>query len=278
METKKRMIAIAIAVLAVICGVVIYNVVKSDPPQEEPAPPIPVAVEEPEVDPVQYNNERFGECIDDIVMSIVYSSGFNQTTHPTGERFAYGFNNTVVGKRLVKEGESITPRQAYDVTVRHLKEHVQPFLRYISVQLSDGQIIAVAHFIYNVGGEAFTGYSEDGKLLKKPSRLLTAINDGEQPEICARCFTGFRNFGGIRSDGLLKLRWLQAALYAEAVSVEDLKSAYAAGIFDLHPSVLYEHNRPEKDGYYTPKLDIEIVQKVLKQKGIGTSTNELMKF
>ena len=157
METKKRMIAIAIAVLAVICGVVIYNVVKSDPPQEEPAPPIPVAVEEPEVDPVQYNNERFGECIDDIVMSIVYSSGFNQTTHPTGERFAYGFNNTVVGKRLVKEGESITPRQAYDVTVRHLKEHVQPFLRYISVQLSDGQIIAVAHFIYNVGGEAFTG-------------------------------------------------------------------------------------------------------------------------
>ena len=54
------------------------------------------------------------------------------------------------------------------------------------------------------------------------------------------------------------------------------------GLFDqddiLHPSVLYEHNRPEKDGYYTPKLDIEIVQKVLKQKGIGTSTNELMKF
>lgn len=77
---------------------------------------------------------------------------------------------------------------------------------------------------------------------------------------------------------MLKLRWLQAALYTEAVSVEDLKSAYAAGIFDLHPSVLYEHNRPEKDGYYTPKLDIEIVQKVLKQKGIGTSTNELMKF
>lgn len=275
---KKKLIAIAIAVLAVICGVVVYNVVKSDPPQEEPLPPLPIVVEEPEIDPVQYNNERFGECLNEIVASIVYSSGFSQTTYPTGERFAYGFNNTVVGKRLVKDGESIGKKEAFDVTVRYLKEHVQPFFRYVNVQMSDGQIIAVAHFIYNVGGEAFSGYSEKGKQLKKPSRLLTAINDGELPEDCARYFTGFRSMGGMKSDGLLKLRWLQAALYTEIVTPGDLEAANAAGIFDLHPSVLFTQNRPEKDGYYTPKLDYETVQKALMQKGIGKSTKEVMKF
>ncbi len=279
METKKAMIAFAIAVLTVLCGVIIYNVVKNDSPQEILTPEFPaIVVEEPEIDPVQYNNERFDECIDNIVASIVYTSGFSQTTHPTGERFAYGFNNTVIGKRLVKEGESITPKEAYGVTVRHLKEHVRPFLRYVKAELSDGQIIAIAHFIYNVGGEAFSGYSEDGKRLKKPSRLLTAINEYELPDICARYFTGFRSLGGMRSEGLLKLRWLQAALFADAVSVEDLRNAYGAGIFDLHLSTLYEQCRPENDGYYTPKLDDETVQKVLRQKGNGTLTGTLMKF
>ncbi len=277
MENKK-LIAIVIAVLAVICGVVIYNVVKSDPPQEEPLPPMQIVVEEPAIDPVQYNSERFDECINDIVVSIVYSSGFNQTTHPDGERFAYGFNNTVVGKRLVRDGESIGKKEAFDVTVRYLKEHVRPFFRHVKVQMSDGQIIAVAHFIYNVGGEAFSGYSEKGEQLKKPSRLLTAINDEEPSTDCVRYFTGFRNMGGMRSEGLLKLRWLQAALYSEIVTPSDLEAVNAIGIFDLHPSVLFKQNRPEKDGYYTPKLDYETVQKALMQKGIGKPTKEVMKF
>ena len=275
---KKKLIAIAIAILAVICGVVIYNVTKEEPPVEEPAPVVISEPEVVEVDPVQYNTGRFDELIDDIVVTIAYTSGFNNESYPTGERFAYGFNNTVVGKRLVKDGESTTKENARDITVKHLKQHVRPFLSYVTREMTDGEIIAVASFMYNVGGEAFTGYTADGKKVKKPSRLLVAINDGELTEVSARYFTGFRSCGGMIHDGLLKLRWLQAALFADVVTPDDLRKANAVGIFGMRIPCLFENGCPDKDGYYTPKLTSETAEKVLKQKGIGQKTEDLLKF
>lgn len=274
---KKKLIAIVVAILAVICGVVVYNFVKQEPPVEEPAPVVVTEPEVVEIDPVQYNSERFDELIDDIVVTIAYTAGFTNESYPTGERFAYGFNNTVVGKRLVKQGESTNKETARDITVKHLQQHVRPFLCYVSRQMTDGEIVAVSNFIYNVGGEAFSGYKADGKQIKKPSRLLTAINDGELPDVCARYFTGFRSCGGFIHEGLLKLRWLQAALFTEVVTPDDLRKANAVGIFGMRVPCLFENGCPDKDGYYTPKLNPEIAAKVLKQKGNGQKTEDLLK-
>ncbi len=276
---KKVLTAIIIAALVIVCGVG-YLLLKKDAPQQVPEPPAaPVVAEEPkEIDPVQYNLQQFDNCLEDIVTAIAYSSGFSENTYVTGERYAYGFSNTVVGRRLVRDGETTVPKQAYETTVNHLKDHVKPFFKHIKRQLTDCEIIAVAHFMYNVGGERFSGYSEEGEQVCKPSKLFTAINNNESAEVCARYFTGFRSAGGMIHEGLLKLRWLQAAIYTENITPQDLKTANVVGIFGMNIAGLYEHRCPDKDGYYTPKFDAETVSKVLEQKGIGISTEELLKF
>ncbi len=274
---KKHWIAIAIAIIAVVCGIVIFTLVKNSDKVE----PLPLVVEEPEpapVDPVEYNTQRFDELISDIVVTIAYTSGFSQESYPTGERFAYGFNNTVVGKRLVREGETTTENDAYETTVEHLQKYVRPFLRYVTREMYDGELIAVAHFMYNVGGEAFTGYSADGKQIKKPSRLLVAINNNESSQNCARYFTGFRSAGGMENDGLLKLRWLQAALFTDAITSEDLLTANVIGIFGMSVPCLFGNSQPDKDGYYTPKITAENISALFKQKGLGLTTEELLIF
>ena len=274
---RKTWIAIAIALLVVICGVVVYNLVKQEPPVE----PTPVVVEEPqevvEVDPILYNSNRFQDLIDDIVVSIVYTSGFCTDAYPTGERYAYGFNNTVVGRKLVEEGETTTKEKAYDITVEHLTQHVQPFLRYVTREMTDGEIIAVSNFIYSVGGEAFSGHSAKGDEVRKPSRLLVAINEDASPMVCARYFSGFRNSGGMVYDGLLKLRWLQAALFTGLVDPEDLRTACVLGIYGMPLSSLFEHDYPDADGYYSPKLTSENVQSLLELRGTQL-TQDLLKF
>ncbi len=275
---KKKLVAIIIAALAVICGVVIYFVVRDKKPEPIPLPEPQPVVEEPAPTPQELNSQNFDFLLEDIVASIVYTSGFSAESYITGERYAYGFNNTVVGKRLVKEDETTIPRQAYETTVDHLKTHVKPFLSHINRELNQGEIVALALFMYNVGGERFTGYSEEGKEVCKPSKLFMAINGNESPENCARLFTGFRSAGGMTNDGLLKLRWLQAALYLEVVTPTDLRAANATGIFGMSVADLFEHEYPEKDGYYTPKFDTETIGKVMKQKGIGKTTDELLEF
>lgn len=274
---KKKWIAIVIAALAVICGVVIYFAVQNKKPEPIPLPVEPV-VEKPVKTTWELNAESFDRCLEDIVVSVVYTSGFSAETYITGERYAYGYNNTVVGDRLVKEDETTLPQEAYQTTVDHLQKHVKPFFRHVNRVLSDGEIVALANFMYNIGGERFTGFSAEGAEVCRPSRLFAAVNENLSADKCARYFTGFRSAGGITNDGLLKLRWLQAALYLEIITPGDLKTANAAGIFGMSVHELFGQDYPEKDGYYTPKFDNQTIADVMKQPGVGKTTADILRF
>ena len=141
----------------------------------------------------------------------------------------YGVTTTPEGK-LLKKGQVISKAQAKAWSFEHLRKQVYPFLKYFSYKLSDEQIIGL--FVYNVGGEALTGYSADGEYVKEPCEFFKAVEKRLTPEECVNKMTEYRKSAGKRANGLLKRHWVQGAAYLGILT--------ANNIGDLEPRKFYQ--------------------------------------
>ena len=134
--------------------------------------------------------------------------------------------------KLLKKGQRIPKATAKAWSFEHLRKNVYPFLVYFKHKLTDEQIIGICLFVYNVGGEALTGYSVQGEKLKEPCEFFIAVNNGEAPEKCVNKMTEYRKSAGKRANGLLKRHWVQGAAYLGILT--------AKNIGELEPRKFYQ--------------------------------------
>lgn len=184
------------------------------------------------------NVARANELSEDIFSFICLVEG-GIVNEKTGENYHcgarwttwYGVTTTPDGKFL-KKGQRIPKATAKAWAFEHLRKHVYPFLSHFTRKLTDEQIIGVCLFIYNVGGEALTGYSADGKKVKEPCEFFISVNKNEDPETCVNKMTEYRKSAGKRANGLLKRHWVQGAAYLGILT--------ARNISDLEPRKFYQ--------------------------------------
>lgn len=176
--------------------------------------------------------EEISEDIFSFICLIEGGAGEEGKTYFCGARWTtwYGVTMDKEG-HLLKEGDHVSKKEAKELAIFHLKERVYPFLAQVTRKLSDEQIVGICLFIYNVGGEAFSGCNIDGQQIGEPSRFLLAINANESDEYCVNCLTRYRSAGGKRANGLLKRHWVEAAAYLGILTADN--------IGDLEPCKFY---------------------------------------
>ena len=177
------------------------------------------SAKEVNVDETFDNVARANQLSEDIFSFICLVEGgvLNEKTgenYHCGARWTtwYGVTTTPEGK-LLKKGQRIPKATAKAWSFEHLRKNVYPFLVYFKHKLTDEQIIGICLFVYNVGGEALTGYSVQGEKLKEPCEFFIAVNNGDAPEECVNKMTEYRKSAGKRANGLLKRHWVQGAAY-----------------------------------------------------------------
>lgn len=184
------------------------------------------------------NVARADELSEDIFSFICLVEGgvLNEKTgenYHCGARWTtwYGVTTTPEGKFL-KEGECISKTTAKAWSFYHLRHSIYPFLSHFTRKLTDEQIIGVCLFAYNIGGEALTGYSLDGKKIKEPCEFFKAVNSGKDGQYCVNRMTEYRRSAGKRANGLLKRHWVQGAAYLGILTAQN--------IGDLEPRKFYQ--------------------------------------
>ena len=196
------------------------------------------SAKEVNVDETFDNVARANQLSEDIFSFICLVEGgvLNEKTgenYHCGARWTtwYGVTTTPEGK-LLKKGQRIPKATAKAWSFEHLRKNVYPFLVYFKHKLTDEQIIGICLFVYNVGGEALTGYSAEGEKIKEPCEFFIAVNNGDAPEECVNKMTEYRKSAGKRANGLLKRHWVQGAAYLGILT--------ARNIGDLEPRKFYQ--------------------------------------
>ena len=168
--------------------------------------------------------ERAEALIDDVFICIawveddrgkdgVYNCGVRWTA-------AYGIT-TDENNKLFTKGQVVSKPRAKALAYKHLRTEVFPYLKFVKRDLTDGEIIGVCMFIYNVGGKQF-----------KKSEFLKAINRGDKPEDVVNYMTGFRMSGKKVAGGLLKRHWVTGAIYFGKISIPEVLSFVPARFYD----------------------------------------------
>lgn len=193
----------------------------------------------------------------------------------------YGVTTSPDGKFL-KKGQRIPKATAKAWSFEHLRKNVYPFLAYFNHKLTDEQIIGICLFVYNVGGEALTGYSLQGEKLKEPCEFFIAVNNGEAPEKCVNKMTEYRKSAGKRANGLLKRHWVQGAAYLGILT--------AKNIGELEPRKFYQtknlgnyywvdkERQPLEDenGFYRLRYDDVIINNFFNMnEGVNVTVNSI---
>lgn len=201
------------------------------------------------------NLKKAQEAFDDIFIIIAYTEDFRRTRYHCGARWTIGYGNTVLDnhKRVTKYTKPINMERGKDLVYYHINEHVYPFLKHIDRELNREQLVAVCSFIYNTGGEFFTGHDKDGKPAffkrsgkqRKASDFLTAINNGEDDYTCAQKMLQAHTSNNRVAWGLFKRRWVEIALYTGKLN--------AKNILDFKVKGLYLHNKIDKLYDFTAK-------------------------
>lgn len=198
------------------------------------------------VDKVRAHNEACYEDVkDDMFTCIAYIEGFRAKPYFCGAKWTIGYGSTVYpdGKRVTRKSKPISKSYAKECVYSHLDKHVRPFIMtYVKRELSRDEMLGVALFIYNVGGENFSGHNKDGKVVCKSSSFLKSINRNDNPLETAKKMTGFRKSAGRHAGGLLKRHWVVAGLYTGILTTND--------IMELQPELFYKPN----EAYYYKKM------------------------
>lgn len=161
---------------------------------------------------------------------------------------------------FLKPYEKISREKAACWAKEHLRQKVFPFFCYFKRKLTDEQIIGTALFMYNVGGEAVTGYSLEGVCQGDPSRFLIAINNGKDDDVCVNCMTRYRKSGGRRATGLLKRHWVQGGAFKGILTSENIRPLRPVWFYETKNLGNYywldrRRELVERDGLYQLRYD-----------------------
>jgi GH24 family phage-related lysozyme (muramidase) len=166
----------------------------------------------------RYNLIRSYELISSIFPFVALIEGDHGEGKPYYDkraRWTVWYGSTVKPDgSLVSKNDSWIPRsKGKEYCFAHLCTRVFPYFKHFDRhKLTDEQIIGTALFIYNVGGEAVTGFDNNGNKTKQgPSVYFQAVNSGKHVKECVNYLTGFRKSGKRRAGGLLKRHWLEGA-------------------------------------------------------------------
>lgn len=113
-----------------------------------------------------------------------------------------GIGSTIypTGIAVTMSDPSITLEQAKEFCEFHLQHRVYPYIAKVTTSLTQNQFDALCSFIYNIGGEGFSG-----------STLLKKINAGAPCSDITAQFLRWKNAGG--RPILLARRTREATLY-----------------------------------------------------------------
>lgn len=218
---------------------------------------------------INYNEARAELLIDDIFKGIaLVEDDKGETVYFCGARWTGPYGVTLdENGNLFHKGDKVTKPRAKRLAYKHLREYVFPFLGYVKPKMEDREIISICLFIYNVGGEQFSGHNLDGSIAhdKKgkevpPSQFLKGINAGEKPEKIVNYMTGFRKSAGKRANGLLKRHWVTGAIYLGELSMDDImelrpKQFYTTKNFGNYYWLKKDRSFKVKGGYYQLRYD-----------------------
>lgn len=212
--------------------------------------------------------EKFRPIENELIAAIALMENFSDKVYHCGVRHTVGFGTTKYpdGKRVAKGDPAITKKQGETYLLAALNRGAFPCInKWVNADLTNSQLIGLSMFIYNIGTQNFTGINDEGKRFAPEAKLLMALNDGESTENCARYFTGFRAIGGKRSEGLLKRRWWEAAVFTGKIAVEDLLQLDPGKIYgNVDLKEIYKSTKPDKDNFFTPNFDEKLLAKMLK--------------
>ncbi len=113
-----------------------------------------------------------------------------------------GIGSTIYpdGKSVKMSDPPITLDRAKEICEFHLQKRVYPYLAKVTLFLTQNQIDALCSFIYNIGGDGFSG-----------STLLKKINSGASCDEIKAQFLRWKNAGG--KPILLNRRIRESNLY-----------------------------------------------------------------
>ena len=181
------------------------------------------------------NVQRAEKLAEDVFPFIALIEGDNgcNGAYYCGARWTVQYGVTVKPDgSFVKKGNKVSNADAKKWCIHHIKKRVVPFfVHFDKRKLTDNEILMAMLFIYNVGGEAVTGYDLLGNKRSEPCRFFHALNDGKNIEYVANCMTGFRKSAGRRANGLLKRHWVAGAVGMGILTEDNVK--------DLKPCQFY---------------------------------------
>lgn len=245
---KNKFYAAVIAVTAVICAI------KFAPrPQETPIINVPEA-----------NRLTFEKCQDDILICIAFVENFVSIPYKdnTGYTIGYGTQYYPDGSSVKKNDRPISKEFAKECVLAHCEKRIWPWIeKYVTRSLSEEEMLGTVLFIYNIGGENFSGHKANGKQSKAPSSFLVSLNRGDLNFATARKMTGFSRVGQQRANGLLKRHWVESSLFLGYLKPQDLLKLEPAKFYNQPLTFYYVQNNPEQDGFWNYNHSRQSVEK-----------------
>lgn len=220
---------------------------------------------------VKLNGKTYQGLEDELLACVAFVENYSATSYYCGARWTIGYGTTgyANGER-VQPGQHISQEEAKACVRAHFRNYVFPVIdEYVERELSENEMLATCLFIYNIGGGNFT---KNGSCA-----FLTAINNNATPEECARKMTQFYRSAGKKSNGLLKRRWVEGALFCGYITAEDIKNLTPGGFYNADLSEYYASMSLDRDGFYSYKLDDETVNRFLeKNRGYDLSVVDII--
>ena len=231
----------------------------------------------------ELNVKRCQKLSNEMLLCIAYIEDFSSTTYHCGAKWTIGYGSTISpnGARVTPKTPAITKETAKQWVFSHLEKHVYPFLIYVTRKLSDEELIGVCLFIYNVGGEQFSGYSATGKKRGNESGFLTSLNAGDDSYSVAVKMTGFRASQGKRANGLLKRHWVTGAIMCKHLKPADLLDLEPAGFYVTKNMGNYywlnsKRRAIVKDGYWQLNYSEDIIKVFINMNTTTKKTRDIM--
>lgn len=222
------------------------------------------------------NRECYEQVREDLLAMTCLVEGFHKDPYFCGAKMTQGYGSTIHrnGKRVTKRDATISRTEAKKDVYAHYDQHVWPFIdKYVTRTLTPQQMIGVCSFIYNVGGEAFSGYNEKGKKVGKPSNFLKAINAGKSDYETAICMNGFRRSAGRRANGLPKRHWIEGAVYQGLIKTDDILTLEPKRFYDekQHGFYISFYYKNQRGPYWTHDYSEKKVKEFLRRNRSDTN-------
>ena len=225
---------------------------------------------EPELTVAEYNVARANSLLDEIFMFVALVEGDHGEGKPyfCGARWTMWYGTTVMpdGTRIKKNTKPVDRETGKEWAYAHIEKYVVPFFAYFERKLKDSEIVGLALFIYNVGGETTTGKDLEGREIKEASSLFEAVNAGKPAAECVNYMTRYRKSAGRLATGLLKRHWVQGAAYLGILNEKNISQLCPTKFYQTknlgdYYEVAGKKNKPveNEDGNYTLKYDLSTV-------------------